>query len=161
MRISLIMERNDIICMFKRISAAVDGSTISIRALDYAAEIANQNEAELTIISVIEPIPAFYAGSSIALEKEMHEIAEENYKKLHREQRKRLEEKYPGLKVTCLIEEGKAAEVIKEASGDSDLLVLGHRGLGGLLSVLLGSVAKQVVESCTVPVLVVKEKESC
>jgi nucleotide-binding universal stress UspA family protein len=51
-------------------------------------------------------------------------------------------------------------DVINEASSDSDLIVVGHRGLGGVFNLLLGSVAKQVVESCTIPVLVVKEKTS-
>lgn len=148
--------------MFKKIIAAVDGSSSSIYALDYAASLANQNNAELKIISVIEPIPVLYtAGSSIALSKQMHDITLENYTKMHNEQIERLKEKYPQLKVTTLIKEGKPAEEIKGTSSDSDLIVIGHRGLGGVLNWLLGSVAKQVVESCTVPVLVVKEKNYC
>ena len=148
--------------MFNKILVAVDGSSSSIYALDYAANLANQNNADLKIISVIEPIPTLYtAGSGAAISEGMHEITMENYKKMHKEQQKSLKEKYPQLKVTTLIEEGKPAEVIKDVSSDSDLIVIGHRGLGGVLNWLLGSVAKQVVETCTVPVLVVKEKDYC
>ena len=144
--------------MFKKILAAVDGSSSSIYALDYAANLANQSKAELTIISVVEPIPIFYASGSGALEKEMHDLTLNNYEKMHKEQRERLKEEYPQLKVSTLIEEGKPADVIKEVSGDFDLIVIGHRGLGGVLNWVLGSVAKQVVDTCTVPVLIVKEK---
>ena len=146
--------------MFKKILAAVDGSSSSIYALDYAANLANQNKAELKIVSVIEPIPTFYTAGSGTLEKEMHDLTINNYEKMIKEQRERLLAEYPQLKVSALIQEGKPAEVIKEVSGDSDLIVIGHRGLSGVLNWVLGSVAKQVVDTCTVPVLVVKEKAS-
>ena len=144
--------------MFKKIVAPVDGSRSSIYALGYAVKLAARNNAELMIVSVIESIPTFYTAGSGALAKEMHDITMENYKKMQKEQQESLKEKYPELKVTTLILEGKPAEVIKEASSNSDLIVIGHRGLGGVLNWILGSVAKQVVETCTVPVLVVKEK---
>lgn len=146
--------------MFNKILVAVDGSSSSIYALDYAAKLANQNNAELMIISVIESIPTFYTAGSGTIAKQIYEITEENYSKTHDEQRKRLKAEYPKLKVTTLIEQGKPVDVINEASGDSDLIVVGHRGLGGVFNLILGSVAKQVVESCTIPVLVVKEKIS-
>ena len=146
--------------MFNKILVAVDGSSSSIYALDYAANLANQNNAELMIISVIEYIPTFYTAGSGTLAKQMYEITEENYTKMYDEQRERLKVKYPQLKLTTLIEQGKPVDVINEVSSDFDLIVVGHRGLGGVFNLLLGSVAKQVVESCTIPVLVVKEKTS-
>ena len=36
-------------------------------------------------------------------------------------------------------------------------MVVGSRGLGGFLGLVLVSVAREVVEGCTVPVLVVNE----
>jgi len=147
-------------CMFNKILVAVDGSSSSIYALDYAANLANQNNAELKIVSVIESIPTFYTAGSGTIAKQMYEITEENYTKMHGEQRERLKVKYPQLKLTTLIEQGKPVDVINEVSSDSDLIVVGYRGLGGVFNLLLGSVAKQVVESCTIPVLVVKEKTS-
>ena len=147
--------------MFNKILVAVDGSSSSLYALDYAANLANQNNAKLIILSVVEPSPTFYTAGSGTIAKEMNETIKNNYKKMHREQQEELLKEYPVLKVITLIEEGKPAEVIKETSNDSDLIVIGHRGLGGVLNWILGSVAKQVVDTCTVPVLVVKEKDYC
>lgn len=73
----------------------------------------------------------------------------------------RLENAYPDLKVKGIVEEGRAASVISKYSKGSDLIVFGHRGQGGLLSWILGSVAKELVDKCKVPVLVVKNKDYC
>lgn len=148
--------------MFKKILAAVDGSDVSIQALDYAAHLADQNNAELKIVSVVEPLSQLYTvGTAQAYHAKHMEIQEENYKKTHQEQRERLNEEYPDLKISTLIETGRPAPIIKEASQDTDLIVLGHRGQGRVLSWVLGSVAKQIVDSCTVPVLVIKDREYC
>jgi nucleotide-binding universal stress UspA family protein len=148
--------------MFKKILAAVDGSDASIQALDYAAYLADQNNAELKIVSAVEPLPKLYAaGSAQAYHAKHMEIQEENYKKTHQEQRKRLNDEYPNLKISAVIETGRPATIIREASQDTDLIVIGHRGQGGVLSWVLGSVAKQIVDSCTVPVLVIKDREYC
>lgn len=148
--------------MFNKILVAVDGSGSSIYALDYAANLAQQNNAELTLLSVVENIPTMYtAGAGAAISENMQEISMENYKKMHHEQIERLKEIYPQLEITALIRKGKPASVVVEAGAGSDLIVVGHRGLGGILNWVLGSVAKQIVDSCSVPVLVVKEKDYC
>ena len=51
--------------------------------------------------------------------------------------------------------EGKAADVLVEATADFDLLVLGSRGYGPLKRVLLGGVSAKVVDEAACPVLVV------
>ena len=80
---------------------------------------------------------------------------------MQKTQKERLSEAHPGLKIATDVVDGRAAHVIREASLDCDLIVMGHRGLGGVLSWVLGSVAKQIVDSCTVPVLVVKNPDYC
>ena len=150
--------------MFNKILLAFDGSDSSIQALDYAAHLAISDEAELKIISSAEPLPPLatqatpgypsYIGN---YQQELHESLE----KLQKAQIEKLSEKYPNLKVTAEVIDGRAVTVIKKASKDSDLIVMGHRGQGGLLTWMLGSVAKQIVESCTVPVLIVKDKNYC
>lgn len=150
--------------MFKKILVGVDGSESSIYALDYAAYIAIQETAELKIISAAEPLPPLVGESEVFAPTYIPQYQEDLYKALIETQRiqmDRLSEKYPELKVSSEVREGRPAYVIKEASKDKDLIVIGHRGQGGVLSWLLGSVAKQIVDGCTVPVLVVKNPDYC
>jgi nucleotide-binding universal stress UspA family protein len=144
--------------MFKKILVAVDGSDASLKALDYVAHLADKYNSELKIVSVVEPLPQLYTtGTSQAYHAKHMEIQEENYKKTHREQRKRLNEEYPNLKISAMMETGRPAPTIVEASKDTDLIVIGHRGQGRVLSWVLGSVAKTVVDTSRIPVLIVKD----
>jgi nucleotide-binding universal stress UspA family protein len=150
--------------MFKKILVAVDGSESSINALDYAAYIANQDMAELKIISAVEPLPPFIGeaeGLSITYMPQYQEDLHKFLLETQNKQVNRLSGKYPELLVSSEVRDGRPAQVIKDASKDMDLIVIGHRGHGGVLDWLLGSVAKQVVDDCTVPVLVVKNPDYC
>jgi nucleotide-binding universal stress UspA family protein len=62
----------------------------------------------------------------------------------------------PDVRVTTELVDGAAATVLVHASSSADLLVIGDRGLGGFSGLLLGSVAVQVVEHATCPVLVIR-----
>jgi len=53
--------------------------------------------------------------------------------------------------------QGQPADVLLAQSGDATLVVVGRRGLGGLRSLLLGSVSQQVVQHATCPVVVVNQ----
>ena len=54
--------------MWKKILVAIDGSAPSLHALEVAAGMAVQNNAELTVLSVVPPIP------SMGLEGEMPQL---------------------------------------------------------------------------------------
>ncbi len=54
-----------------------------------------------------------------------------------------------------VVTEGSAAQALVDASEGADLLVVGARGHGGFLGLVLGSVATQVVHHATCPVVVV------
>ncbi|TRO53566.1 universal stress protein [Candidatus Bathyarchaeota archaeon] len=143
--------------MFKQVTAAIDGSPTSIAALETAAHIASQDKAELQIISIIEPLPIILAGTISDPINETHiETLNQYYKKLHHEQEHHLRQTYPGLKITTVIKTGRPAQKIQETAEDTDLIVIGHRGHSGIESLILGSVAKQILDLCSAPVLVVK-----
>ena len=151
--------------MFKNIVAAVDGSLLSLDALDMAAWLAAQDNAVLLILSAVEPLRVlaspFYArgGTSPSYMVDYREDQLKSYKGLHEEQIKRLGQVYPDLVVESKIVDGHAAMVIEDESVHADLIVMGHRGHGGVLDWMLGSVAKSVVDRSTVPVFIVKNKE--
>ena len=150
--------------MFKRIVVGFDGSESSKKALDYAMHLATQDKAKLHIVTAVEPIPplAYYPGSMppTYLPEFIDELFEKT-EKMQNQQLAELKEKHPDLDIKGVVLEGRAATVLKNASKDADLIVIGHRGQGGVLSWILGSVAKEVVDGCTVPVLVIKDKDYC
>ncbi len=148
--------------MFKNIHAAIDGSPSSIKALDYAAHLAAQEKATLHIISAAEPLPALaeQGGSNQYMPRyqdDLHKALEE----IQTEQTKRLTKQYPDLKIETKVIDGRPIPAIREAAKTSDLIVIGHRGHGAILSLVIGSVAKQIVDTCTAPVLIVKDQDYC
>ncbi len=57
--------------------------------------------------------------------------------------------------IQCEAVEGTAAEVLVGAAGEADLLVVGSRGHGGFVGLLLGSVSQQCAHSAPCPVVIV------
>jgi len=58
--------------------------------------------------------------------------------------------------VDATVAEGRAASVLVDAADGADLLVVGSRGHGGFVGLLLGSVSQQCVTHAPCPVLVVR-----
>jgi nucleotide-binding universal stress UspA family protein len=60
-----------------------------------------------------------------------------------------------GVEIERLVVQGTAAEVLVSAATPNDLLVVGSRGHGGFVGLLLGSVSQQCVHHARCPVVVV------
>lgn len=150
--------------MFKKILVAIDGSDPSIQALGIAANISVENEAELTILSVVPFPPAMLSEEAMPtyLPRYQDDLRE-SYKLMLKKTDENIKQKHPELKTVPIVMEGKPAKTIVEVaqSRGVDLIIIGNRGSSGLLSWMLGSVSQQVVNNCTVPVLVVKDQKFC
>ena len=145
--------------VYKNILVAYDGSKLGRKVLDTSIQIAKQNEAELTILTAVEPLPPVGTPEAPTYIAQYNDDLEKNFKALHYKIMKQINEEHPKMKLHSRVVFGKAATVIQDESKDKDLIVIGHRGHGIIMSWVLGSVAKTVVDTCTVPVLVVKNLE--
>lgn len=150
--------------MFRRILVAVDGSEPSNRALKYAAEFAVRWGAELKILVVVPKVilPVFpNEGMGVALYSEVdkyQERARAAYERVLEDSIRAVKETHPDLRVDGVLKEGRPSSTIVETADkeDVDLIVMGSRGLGGIMGWVLGSTSRRVVDSCTKPILVVK-----
>lgn len=145
---------------FKKVLAAIDFSDSSLAALGAALSVAQEADAQLTILHVLdwpesEPMPAnvdVAAGGVFDLE---------GYRRvLEAEASTRLSALVPDdarqwcTPVTRVAHGKPYREILKVAAG-MDLIVLGIRGRNVLDLMLFGSTANQVVRQATCPVLTV------
>jgi nucleotide-binding universal stress UspA family protein len=64
------------------------------------------------------------------------------------------------IEIERVIGEGSAAQVLIDAVGEDDLLVVGSRGHGGFTSLLLGSVSEQCAHHAPCPVVIVRRTKT-
>lgn len=137
------------------VTVGVDGSEISKEALEFAFEFATTHDLEVTAVSVWQdPMMTFPEDSAWMLSDPA--AVEDTEKQLLTESLAPWQEKYPGVSVTRRVLRGHpAGELVREAGG-SDLLVVGSRGRGGFLGLLLGSVSRAAVHHAPCPVAVIR-----
>jgi len=138
----------------RHILAPVDFSLCSLDALDYAAQLATQFGAMLTVLHVMEPVlfERERAADSLAVAPHQRERAAARLADLCHELQGQ------GIAVETAIDGGNTAEAILTGTNrrGCDLVVMGTRGRRGLTSLIGGSVAEGVLRQATVPVLTVK-----
>jgi nucleotide-binding universal stress UspA family protein len=135
------------------VGCAFDGSPESHRALAWAAELARTASARLCIIAVHEHTsPATLALNGGLATASLNDI-------MRRQMEAQLGEAVaaldPGIDASQTLLDGDARDLLSEASGDLDLLVLGSRGYGPMRAVLLGSVSAGLVRSAQSSLVVV------
>ena len=140
----------------KRILVGVDGSPEAATAAEKAADLAKAVGAQLQIAYVVPrrppPGPEAYLAAT-----DRHDLVERHYAAalLHDVELRCARE---GLVVDSATHTGPTAETLADAAdaGKFDLIVVGHRGRGGVRRTLLGSVADRLVQISHKPVLVVR-----
>ncbi len=139
----------------RRMLVAIDGSDLSMRAANEAADLASRLEAAVTLVYVVEPPgPAADLPSERTLRALLDALRRTGDRHLH-EARARCAER--GVLAETVLKEGDpAAEILRTARERGvDLIVCGSHGRGFVGRMLLGSVSGKLVHRAQVPVLVV------
>jgi nucleotide-binding universal stress UspA family protein len=143
---------------FRRILCPVDFSDSSLEALAYAIRMAEESDARLTLLHVID-VPLVTSEEPQAFEADLDRIRRASAA----EARRRLQDLVPGQAQTyCTVEtaiaEGRAyAEILRQAAEQrADLVVMGVRGRGALDRFLFGSTTHHVIRAAACPVLIVR-----
>ncbi|MGB8196061.1 MAG: universal stress protein [Acidimicrobiales bacterium] len=124
-----------------RIVVGVDGSPLALHALAFAVEEARLRHARLQVIYAYATTDTGAEGQSF-LEGIRAEAPVTD-----------------AVDVEWLALAGNPAEVLIEASRDAALLIIGPRGGGGFLGLIMGSVAAQCVHHSHCPVLIVRDDQ--
>lgn len=134
----------------ERILIAYDGSESSRCALERAAELARALRGSVDLLVVGALLESGYGTVVPVMEEELYRAVVAEGVRLLGE---------AGIEARGHLVWGDAGPQITAAAEEqeSGLLVVGHRGKGGLRSLLLGSVAKYVIDHAPCSVLVVRE----
>jgi nucleotide-binding universal stress UspA family protein len=120
----------------RRVAVGVDGSLISVRALDWAAQEAVRRGAGLRVVYAVpdcdEAGPVLGAAAG------------------------RVRARHPGLALETEAVEGGVVKALARESEEAALTVVGTRGFGGFTGLLLGSVSLRLAAHAHGPLAVVR-----
>jgi nucleotide-binding universal stress UspA family protein len=139
--------------MFDNILLAVDGSEHSLRAAKTASDLIRVMKAKTLLVVIYDPVPPYLGEPNLsqaiaARVKESQDVLDEATNTVG---------EIPAEIHTEMIEGQIAEKIIEVASTrNSDMVIMGSRGRGGLAGALLGSNSQKVVSHATCPVLIVR-----
>ena len=148
----------------ERILFATDGSPFAAHAEEILAAWPIFANAKIRVVSVAEVVRPWHTGIAPTMYRQVVDayakdldVAKTHHSAISRETAARLEAAGRTVDATMRVGDA-AAEVIQEASTwQADLVVVGSRGLTGLTRLVLGSVARNVLQGSQSSVLVVRD----
>lgn len=144
--------------MFSKILVGLDGSDYSLKALEFAIDLAKKYHSQLVLVHVVmrqiyainPPEAGVLAGTAIVreLEADGKAILAKGEEAV----------KAQGVLVVTRLRQGVPAEELLRAAVDEkvDLIVLGSRGLSQVKAFFLGSVSDKVSHHAKCPTLIVR-----
>jgi nucleotide-binding universal stress UspA family protein len=136
-----------------RIVVGVDGSVPSKDALRWAARQAALTGARVeavtawaaasTAFPLTTPIPMEYDGGPHAKEQLDGTISQ-------------VRREFPTIEISSVVREGWAGRELLAVAEDADLVVVGSRGHGAVIGIVLGSVSEYCVTHAQCPVVVIR-----
>jgi nucleotide-binding universal stress UspA family protein len=145
------------------IVVGVDGSDESITALKWAIEEAHTRGARVRAMNIWNYPPTGYGvgidmGAVSLLTEETIDTAAQTVVD------QAVEKALVGVDeppfVERVVRQGSPARELLAESKDADLLVVGQRGHGGFIGLLMGSVANQVMHHATCPTVVIPRENT-
>jgi nucleotide-binding universal stress UspA family protein len=139
--------------VYRSILVAVDGSPDAEAALAHAAALARDQNARLTLLTAIPPLPATALLASGAAPPRSEVVRH------YADTLRHATDSLPAdVSVTTLLVEGTPARALiqRAESGDYDLIVMGSHGHGRLHASLLGCVSQKVLHASPIPVLLAR-----
>ncbi len=143
---------------YKKILVPLDGSELAEIALDDALDMAELNEAEVTLLQVISPIDHVIVASTgypIYVDEQLdyNKTAALTYLS-------DLSTRWDvgDVPLQTVVQVGPVAETIVDYASqqDIDLVVMGTHGRSGISRWVYGSIAERVLQAASVPVLLVR-----
>ena len=133
----------------RKVVVGTDGSPSSLEAMEFAAQEATRRDASLQVMMAWD-WPLGYSRTPMLHESDPVQKAHEQFEAIVAG----LREAHPGLTIEAVFEHGKPASTLVDASKGADLLVVGSRGHGEFIGMLLGSVSRHCASQAHCPVLI-------
>jgi nucleotide-binding universal stress UspA family protein len=133
-----------------RIVAGVDGSSTSLDALSWAARLAHLTGSMLEVVTTWEWPPSFGWAAPAPTDFD----PEADIRTMLDSAADKVRSAYPGLRVETRLINGHPSPVLVEESKGADLLVVGNRGHGEFVGMLLGSCSGHCATNAHCPVLI-------
>ncbi|WP_339308245.1 universal stress protein [Paenibacillus sp. FSL R5-0519] len=142
--------------MFDKIMVAIDKGEITNKLLDATAEIAQNKQAQVTLVHVSQsyvPIGMTFLPENF-LEDIMNELEKASLEQLHQAKSKL---KSAGINPETIHLKGDPGHELLNYARDTEqqLIIIGNRGLRGIKEMMLGSVSHKVSQLASCPVLIV------
>jgi len=136
----------------RRIVVGVDGSAPSKAALSWAVEQGRLTGAVVEAV-IAWQFPNTYGYPVPVLGVDWEQQAQQTVSQAVAD----VADHTAPVKLTYMVVEGNAAQVLLDESAGADLLVVGNRGHGGFAEALLGSTGQHCVHHATCPVVVIRD----
>lgn len=139
-----------------RIVVGADGSEHAVRALGWAIEEARLRKARIHLVTAWHVPTAAYGAPGFV--PSVTPSVEETFRKAAEEAAATAAEqvRVAGVDIDVSVKQGQPTDVLLEAAAHADLLVLGSRGHGGFVGLLLGSVSAQCAHHSPCPIVIVR-----
>jgi nucleotide-binding universal stress UspA family protein len=145
--------------MFRSMVVGTDGSDTASQAVRQAIELARSVGARIDLVSAYEPVSdARLREESMVVPKDLHWMINPREDVLATLEEAAAEIRAGGVEVEMFARQGDPADAILDVAEerDSDLIVVGNKGMTGAKRFLLGSVPNKVSHHAPCSVLIIR-----